>query len=81
MRIDLHSITIRATIVPDDVNNAEQFQKTFTAADLPKAPGVIADIFSLAKRYVFHHGVQTAQQSISSPPLTGEGEGEVVHEP
>lgn len=54
MKIEINSITINATITPDDpAKSPRPFERTFTHDELPKAAGWIADIFSLAKRYLF----------------------------
>ena len=76
MNIEMHSVTIRATIVPDDADNTEQFQKTFTQEDLAKAPGIITDIFSMAKRYIFMNTNNTPSTNAPSPHVDGRaGEG------
>lgn len=59
MKIQIHSITIKATILPDDWDSSQELpdpsERTFKHEDLSKLPGIITDIFSLAKRYLFHN--------------------------
>lgn len=56
MRIVVHSITVRATVIPDqgETNPLEPVNKTFTPGEKNQA-GWIDDMFSLATRYLVHN--------------------------
>lgn len=72
MKISIHSITIRATIVDEDnLFNPKDFQRTFTP-DEQGLPGLITDMFSNAKRFLFHN----VQQKLPSPPSRQQSIGE-----
>jgi len=55
VKIEIHSITIKAVIVhKEEPYASEGFERTFTP-EQKGLPGIITDIFSLAKRYIFHN--------------------------
>lgn len=59
MTIEIHSITIKATVVDGD--KSRDYYAEFKP-ETPNLPGLIGDIFRLAKLYVFHNSERTVAQ-------------------
>lgn len=87
MKIQIHSITVRATILPDDWDSSNEMpdpiERTFTPIvrtspeqEIPRMAGWIEDMFSIAKRYLFHNTNNTPQpiptRAASPPSSKGE---------